>query len=62
MLGGGVGHSADLLLHTVEQTLHRLTPLRPKVAASSLGDDAVLLGTVATALEAARDAVFERRT
>ena len=62
VLGGGVGHSADLLLTTVEETLHRLTPLRPKVAPSALGEDAVLLGAIATALRTARPLVFDRRT
>ena len=62
VLGGGLGHSADLLLSTVEETLHRLTPLRPRVAASALGDDAVLLGAIATALRTARPLVFDRRT
>lgn len=61
VLGGGVGHSADLLLRTVRDTLKSLTPLRPKVAPSALGEDAVLLGAVATALDTARDVVFERR-
>ncbi|MGP3980649.1 ROK family protein [Streptomyces sp. KR80] len=62
VLGGGVGHSADLLLRTVRDTLRTLTPLRPKIAPSALGEDAVLLGAVATALGAARDMVFERRS
>ncbi|MFD9791160.1 ROK family protein [Streptomyces sp. NPDC059070] len=62
VLGGGVGHSADLLLRTVRETLRTLTPLRPKVAPSGLGEDAVLLGAVATALDTARDLTFERRT
>ncbi|SEN25354.1 ROK family transcriptional regulator [Actinacidiphila rubida] len=61
VLGGGVGHSADLLLQTVRDTLRRLTPLRPKVAASALGEDAVLLGAVATAMGRARDVVFAQR-
>ncbi|MET9883728.1 ROK family transcriptional regulator [Streptomyces sp. NPDC006430] len=61
VLGGGVGHSADLLLRTVRQTLRTLTPLRPKVVPSGLGEDAVLLGAVATALDAARDLAFEGR-
>ncbi|MET7905966.1 ROK family transcriptional regulator [Streptomyces sp. NPDC005355] len=61
LLGGGVGHSADLLLRTVESTLQRIGPLRPKVAGSALGEDAVLLGAVATALEDARERVFARR-
>lgn len=45
----------------MQDTLKSLTPLRPKVAPSALGEDAVLLGAVATALGAARDLVFERR-
>ncbi|GGX70287.1 ROK family transcriptional regulator [Streptomyces anandii] len=62
VLGGGVGHSVDLLLEPVREHLRTLTPLRPEVAASRLGADAVLLGAVATALDTARDVVFERRS
>ncbi|NEA58148.1 ROK family protein [Streptomyces sp. SID13666] len=62
VLGGGVGHSADLLLSTVRDTLRALTPLRPKVVPSALGEDAVVLGAVATALGTARDVVFEQRS
>nr|WP_239092015.1 ROK family transcriptional regulator [Streptomyces sp. SID14478] len=61
-LGGGVGRGADLLLATVRDTLHRLTPLRPRVEASTTGDDAVLLGALSTALRVARPLVFDRRT
>lgn len=62
VLGGGVGHSVDLLLQPVRENLRALTPLRTKVVPSRLGEDAVLLGAVATALGAARDVVFERRS
>ncbi|MFE2100243.1 ROK family protein, partial [Streptomyces sp. NPDC059468] len=62
VLGGGVGHSVDLLLRPVREQLRTLTPLRPKLAPSRLGEDAVLLGAVATALGTAREMVFERRT
>ncbi|MEU6276522.1 ROK family transcriptional regulator [Streptomyces populi] len=62
VLGGGVGHSVDLLLRPVRETLRALTPLRPKIAPGRLGEDAVLLGAVATALGTARDVVFERRS
>ncbi|MEH0581332.1 MULTISPECIES: ROK family transcriptional regulator [Streptomyces] len=62
VLGGGVGHSIDLLLRPVRETLRTLTPLRPKIVPGRLGEDAVLLGAVATALGTARDAVFERRS
>ncbi|MFJ3200545.1 ROK family protein [Streptomyces sp. NPDC086989] len=61
VLGGGIGRGADLLLRTVRRSLRTLTPLRPKVAAGALGEDAVLLGAVATALGAARDLAFEGR-
>jgi predicted NBD/HSP70 family sugar kinase len=62
VLGGGVGHSVDLLLGPVRETLRTLTPLRPRIAPSRLGEDAVLLGALATALGTARDVVFERRS
>ncbi|MEU3826640.1 ROK family protein [Streptomyces sp. NPDC029080] len=62
VLGGGVGHSVDLLLRPVREHVRALTPLRPRIAPSRLGEDAVLLGAVATALATARDLVFERRT
>ncbi|WP_330455944.1 ROK family protein [Streptomyces sp. NBC_00820] len=62
VLGGGVGHSVDLLLGPVRAHLRALTPLRPAIAPSRLGEDAVLLGAVATALGTARDLVFARRT
>lgn len=61
VLGGGVGHRVDLLLGPVREHLRALTPLRPRLAPSRLGEDAVLLGAVATALGTARDLVFERR-
>jgi predicted NBD/HSP70 family sugar kinase len=62
VLGGGVGHSADLMLDPVREVLDRTTPLRPVLAASELGDDAVLLGALTTALRVARPQVFDRRS
>jgi predicted NBD/HSP70 family sugar kinase len=62
VLGGGLGNGADLLLGPVEQALHRLTPLRPRLAGSLLGDEAVLRGALATALGLARPEVFETLT
>ncbi|MFB7499665.1 ROK family protein [Streptomyces sp. NPDC056161] len=62
VVGGGVGHSVDLLLRPVREQLRTLTPLRPRIAASRLGEDAVLLGAVATALDTARELVFDRRS
>jgi predicted NBD/HSP70 family sugar kinase len=62
VLGGGVGHGADLMLDPVRDALHNTTPLRPTLAASKLGDDAVLLGALTTALRVARPQVFDRRS
>ena len=60
ILGGGIGRNGDLLLEPIERELRQLLPFRPKVAVSALGDDAVLRGAVATALEVARERVFAR--
>lgn len=61
VLGGGVGRNHDLLITPLGAHLRELTPLRPRVVPSALGDDAVLLGAVATAAEAARAHVFDTR-
>ncbi len=60
ILGGGIGRNGDLLLEPIERELRQLLPFRPRVVVSALGDDAVLRGAIATALEVARDRVFAR--
>jgi predicted NBD/HSP70 family sugar kinase len=60
ILGGGIGRNGDLLLDPIEQELRRLVPFRPRVVVSALGQDAVLQGAVATALEVAREKIFHR--
>jgi predicted NBD/HSP70 family sugar kinase len=60
VLGGGVGNGADLMLDPVRDALHKTTPLQPRLLASELGDDAVLLGALTTALRVARPQVFDR--
>ncbi len=62
VLGGGVGHNIDLLRNPLEHYLKEITPLRAHIVASKLGEDAVLLGALSTALEVARDLVFQQRT
>jgi predicted NBD/HSP70 family sugar kinase len=59
VLGGGIGGNADLLLEPLERELRALSPLRPRLAPSALGEDAVLQGAVATALAAAQDWLFD---
>jgi len=61
VLGGGVGSNGDLLIKPMEKRLRALLRLAPpQIVVSSLGDDAVVLGALATALETARETVFSR--
>ena len=59
VLGGGIGKRGELLLPPLERRLQQLTPLRPRIVASKLGDDSVLLGSIAIALEVAHNLVFQ---
>jgi predicted NBD/HSP70 family sugar kinase len=59
VLGGGIGQRGELLLPPLERRLQQLTPLRPRIVASKLGDDSILLGSIATALEVAHNLVFQ---
>jgi predicted NBD/HSP70 family sugar kinase len=62
VLGGGIGgHGADVLLGAVRERLETMTPLGPpRIEVSPLGDDAVVLGALATGLATARALVFDR--
>src|SRR4051794_2815217 len=61
ILGGGIAESADVLLPPLARRLEELTPLAPPVVAGELGHDAIVLGAIATALETARERVFQER-
>jgi predicted NBD/HSP70 family sugar kinase len=61
VLGGGIGANADVLLPHLQTAVAALTPLRPPVVLSALGADAIVLGAIATALDAARELVFSER-
>jgi predicted NBD/HSP70 family sugar kinase len=61
VLGGGIGANADVLLPLLERAVEGLTPLRPPVVLSELGSQAIVLGAIATALDVARDLVFQQR-
>jgi predicted NBD/HSP70 family sugar kinase len=58
VVGGGIGANGDLLLQPVRERLAKLLPYPPQVQVSSLGDAAVLTGTLAVGLRAALDSVF----
>jgi predicted NBD/HSP70 family sugar kinase len=61
VLGGGIGGSADLLRPRLEERLARLTPLETRIEESELGQDAIVLGAIASALGTARELVFTER-
>ncbi len=61
VLGGGVGGNLDLLRPRLERRLSLLTPLEARIAEGELGQDATVLGAIATALRTARELVFEQR-
>jgi predicted NBD/HSP70 family sugar kinase len=62
VLGGGVGGNLDVLRPGLEARLAELGPLTVPVVESALGQDAVVLGAIATALEGAREIAFRRAT
>ena len=58
VFGGGIGQNLDLLEPYVGEALAAITPMRPRLAVSALGGEAVLWGAIATGVSAAREAVF----
>jgi predicted NBD/HSP70 family sugar kinase len=60
ILGGGIGRNGDLLIEPVERALREITPFAARMEISPLGDEAVVLGAVWLALQAAQDLLFTR--
>lgn len=60
ILGGGIGANGDLLLEPVERELAALSPIRPRIEVSALGEEATLHGAVYVALERAQEHLFSR--
>jgi predicted NBD/HSP70 family sugar kinase len=60
IVGGSVGLNADLLLDPVRREVAELSPFRPRIEVSRLGEEAELHGAVALALESARELLFAR--
>ena len=60
ILGGGIGGNPGLL-EPAAARLREISPFRPRLAISQLGDDAVLHGAVSTALGAAQEQLFTRQ-
>ncbi len=60
ILGGGIGRNGDLLLEPVAAALRQITPFATRLEVSPLGEEAVVLGAVWLALQAAQDLLFTR--
>jgi predicted NBD/HSP70 family sugar kinase len=60
ILGGGIGSNGDLLLEPVGRELAAISPFRPRIDVSLLGEEATLHGAVSIALERAQDQLFSR--
>jgi predicted NBD/HSP70 family sugar kinase len=61
VLAGGIGRNADLLADPMRLELAETIPVVPDIVGGDLGDDAVLVGAIATAMDTAWDLVFDRR-
>ncbi len=60
VLGGGIGGNEDALIEGIAAELREISPFRPRVVRSALGEDAVLHGAVSTALASAQERLFPR--
>ncbi|HZN17981.1 MAG TPA: ROK family transcriptional regulator [Micromonosporaceae bacterium] len=61
VLGGGVGGNLDLLGEQISARIAELSPLRPPVVSSALGESGVLYGAIARAVDEAWRLIFEPR-
>ncbi len=60
IIGGGIGRQGDLLLEPVQREVAALSPFRPRIEVSVLGDDAEIHGAIALSLQSAHDLLFDR--
>jgi hypothetical protein len=61
VLAGGIGRNADLLAEPMRRELAETIPVVPDIVGGHLGEDAVLVGAIVTAMDTAWNLVFERR-
>jgi predicted NBD/HSP70 family sugar kinase len=62
VLGGAIGANGDLLLEPVARHLADFSTFRPRIVASGLGPDAVLIGARTMAAKLARESAFAAAT
>jgi predicted NBD/HSP70 family sugar kinase len=61
VLAGGIGRNADLLVDPIRRELAHTIAVVPDIVGGHLGEDAVLVGAIASAKDTAWDLVFDRR-
>jgi predicted NBD/HSP70 family sugar kinase len=59
IVGGGVSRAGERLRAPLEEKIHALVPVAPRVILSQLGDEAVALGGVRLALQTVEHALFD---
>ena len=57
VLGGGVAHSADLLLDPIRERIEGLVPSIPRLVQSDLGSRAAVMGAILLVLDATTEHV-----
>jgi predicted NBD/HSP70 family sugar kinase len=59
IVGGGISRAGERLRAPLEERIHALVPVAPRVILSQLGDEAVALGGVRLALQTVEHALFD---
>jgi|1186.fasta_scaffold07214_2 predicted NBD/HSP70 family sugar kinase len=59
IVGGGISRAGERLRAPLEEKIHALVPVSPRVILSQLGDEAVALGGVRLALQTVEHALFD---
>jgi len=59
IVGGGLSRAGDQLLEPLERRIRELVPVPPRIALSTLGDEAVALGAARLALQAVDVRLFD---
>jgi hypothetical protein len=59
IVGGGISRAGERLRAPLEEKIHALVPVAPRVILSQLGDEAVALGGVRLALQTVEHALFD---
>ena len=62
IVGGGISRAGERLLAPLERRIHELVPVPPRIALSTLGEEAVALGAARLALQAVEERLFALAT